>query len=129
MPPKQAVLWMALKDITLTENDKKAIIDGKMLQDQHIDYAHRLINQQFPNINGLQSSLMQDKPFKGSTKNALQIIHIRGNHWIVAASHKAKVVRVYDSAFSSLDQTSAATIQTLFRCSLAVCPFVSFRNS
>ena len=82
-----SVVWMALKDITLTENDKKAIIDGKMLQDQHIDYAHRLINQQFSNINGLQSSLMQDKPLKGSTKNALQIIHIRGNHWIVAASH------------------------------------------
>ena len=62
----------------------------------HINFAQKLINQ----------------PFQGSTRNALL------DHWIVAASHKAKVVHVYDSAFSSLDQTSAATVQNLFRCSL-----------
>ena len=114
-----SAVWIAVKDITLTEDDKRVIIDGKMLQDQHINFAQRLINQQFPNINGLQLSVMQDKPFKGSTRNALQIIHVRENHWIVAVSHKAKAIHVYDSAFSSLDQTSAATVQNLFRCSLS----------
>ena len=114
-----SAVWIAVKDITLTEDDKRVIIDCKMLQDQHINFAQRLINQQFPNINGLQLSVMQDKPFKGSTRNALQIIHVRENHWIVAASHKAKVIHVYNSAFSSLDQTSAATVQNLFRCNLS----------
>ena len=121
MPSKQAVLHGLQWRIShaLTEDDKRAIIDGKMLQGQHINFAQRLINHQFPNINGLQLSVMQDKPFKGPTRNALQIIHVRKNHWIVAASHKVKVVHVHDSAFSSLDQTSAATVQNLFRCSLS----------
>ena len=121
----QGIVWLLLP-IYLSEgqllglspeDDKRVIIDGKMLQDQHINFAQRLIN--LPNINGLQLSVMQDKPFKGSTRNALQIINIRENHWIVAASHKAKVIHVHDSAFSSLDQTSAATVQNLFRCSVS----------
>ena len=37
---------IAVKDITLTEDDKREIIDGKILQDQYINFAQRLINQQ-----------------------------------------------------------------------------------
>ena len=69
--------WIAVHDITLTEDDKQAVIDGNMLQDQHINCAQRLLNQQFPAVNGLQSTLIQDKPIKGSTRDAIQIIHVR----------------------------------------------------
>ena len=31
--------WIAVQDITLTEDDKQAVIDDKMLQDQHINCA------------------------------------------------------------------------------------------
>lgn len=110
--------WIAVQDITLTEDDKQAVIDGKMLQDQHINCAQRLLNQQFPAVNGLQSTLIQDKPIKGPTRDAIQIIHVRMNHWVVAASHKGKAVKVYDSVYASLDQTSAATVKTLFNCNL-----------
>ena len=65
---------------------------------------------------------MQDKSIKGSTRNALQIIHVRENHWVVAACFQMKVVGVYDSIYSSLGQTSAATIQPPFRCSLSMVP-------
>ena len=85
------------------------IVDGKMLQDQHINCAQRLLNQQFPAVNGLHSSLIQDKPIKGSTRDAIHIIHVRRNHWVVAALHTGKAVKVYDSVYASLDQTSAAT--------------------
>ena len=40
--------WIAVQDITLAEDDKQAVIDGKMLQNQHINCAQRLLNQQFP---------------------------------------------------------------------------------
>ena len=52
--------WITVQDITLTEDDKQAVIDGKLLQDQHINCAQRLLNQQFLAVNGLQSSLIQD---------------------------------------------------------------------
>ena len=108
------VAWIAVQDIILTEDDEQAVIDGKMLQDQHINCAQMLIHQQFPGVNGLQSSLIQDIPIKGSNKDAIQIIHVRKNHWVVAVSHKAKSVKVYDSIYSSLDQTSVETVKTLF---------------
>ena len=78
-----------MQDVTLTEDDKQAVIDGKMLQTQHINCA-QLLNQHLPAVNGLQSSLIQGKPIKGSTKDAIQIIHVRTNHWVVVASHKGK---------------------------------------
>ena len=69
--------WIAVQDITRAEDDKQAVIDGKMLQNQHINCAQRLLNQQFPAVHGLQSSLIQGQPIKGSTRDAIQIIHVR----------------------------------------------------
>ena len=57
---------------------------------------------------------------KGSTVNAIQIIHINGNHWIVAATAKSgRSVQVNDSAHTSLDQASAVLIKYFFHCSLS----------
>ena len=40
------------------------------------------------------------------------------NHWVLTATYKSsKVVHVYDSVYSSLDQSSAKLIQRIFHCS------------
>ena len=86
----------------------------------HVNSAQRLIKNQFPKLNGLKLSLLQAQPLKGSTVNAIQIFHINGNHWIVAAAAKSgKSVQVYDSAHTSLDQASAVLIKDFFRFSLS----------
>ena len=106
-------VWLKIQDITLTLEDKHIILDGLRLSDQHINSVHRLLKQQFPTLNGLRLSLLQ-----GPTCNAIQILHVMTNHWIITATHKSgKVVHVYDSVYSLLDQSSAKSIQRIFRCS------------
>ena len=112
-------LWLRFEDIILTMNDKQIIESGMCLMDQHINFAQRLLRRQFPNLNGLQLTLLQDKPHCQPTVNALQILHIKKCHWIVAfTKNKGKLVYVYDSTYSSVDQAAAKTIQTNFHCSM-----------
>ena len=89
------------------------------LMDQHINFAQRLLRHQFPNLNGLRLTLLQDKPHCQPTVNALQILRIKKCHWIVAfTKNKGKLVYVYDSTYSSVHQAAAKTIQTNFHCSM-----------
>ena len=112
-------LWMKIKDISLKINDRDTIEQGLELTDLHINSAQWLIKIQFPKLNGLKLSLLQAQPLKGSTINAIQIFHVHGNHWIVAATSKhGKAIQVYDSAHTSLDHTTAVMIKDFFRCSL-----------
>ena len=92
-------VWLKIQDITLTLEDKHVILHGLRLSDQHINSVHRLLKQQFPSLNGLRLSLLQDE-MKGPTCNATQILHIMTNHWILTATYKSgKVVHVYDSVY------------------------------
>ena len=72
---KQNNVWVKIQDITLTLEDKHIILDGLRLKDQHINSVHRLLKLQFPSLNGLRLSLLQDE-MKGPTRNALQILHV-----------------------------------------------------
>ena len=118
--PGEDSSWVKIKDINLKISDRTVIEQGSKLTDLHINSAQRLIEYQFPKLNGLKLSLLQAQPLKGSTINAIQIFHINGNHWIVAATAKSgKGVQVYDSAHTSLDQASAILIKDFFRCSLS----------
>ena len=111
--------WLKFEDIVLTTNDKQLIENGMCLTDQHISFAQRLLRHQFPKMNGLRLTLLQDRPHSQPTVNALQVLHIKKSHWIVAFTKlKGKLVYVYDSSFSSIDQATAKTIQTNFRCSM-----------
>ena len=65
------------------------ILGGEKLLDLHIISAHRLIRA------GLVLSLLQNQPLIGATDNHVQIFHVRGDHWIVAATAPgSKVVYV-----------------------------------
>ena len=57
---------------------------------------------------GLQLTQLQGQTHSQATSDALQVLHIRNNHWIVASTkEKRKAVHVYDSLYSSVDQATA----------------------
>ena len=67
------------------------ICTGAKLTDLSINMAQKMLKKQFPKLNGLISTLVQEKKFTYKpTKNQLQIIHSRDDHWIVASSALSK---------------------------------------
>ena len=70
----------------MTEADKGILASGGLLNDNHINFAQGLLIQQFPLTEGLQKTLLQTRKPAKKIKDGLQIIHDRGNHWVVAST-------------------------------------------
>ena len=93
---------------------------GQKLTDMEIDFAQQLLKSQFPHINGLESTLIQQKAKLATDEvndNKIQILFCNDRkHWIVATTVNCNdgKVKVYDSAFSYLDKESLRTIIKLF---------------
>ena len=96
--------------------DNRKIMERSCL-DLSINLAQQLLKRQFPKVNELQSTLSQFKKCVGKPpKNQLQIIHSRGDHWIVASTVgcKGSEVLVYDSVYCTLDKATTDVIANLF---------------
>ena len=93
---------------------------NKKLTDLEVNHAQRLIKQQYPWLNGLQLTLLQEKPCPGQySKDQVQIVHCKdADHWIVASTVgcEKEEVYVYDSAYMSLDESTTKLIANLFHC-------------
>ena len=101
-------VWLKFDGLCLTHMDKQGLLNGK-LNDQHINYAQRLLHNQFPDAEGLGHTLLQKrKPLK-KIASGLQIIHNRGDHWIVASNGHDNV-QVYDSVYSVIEQDTREII-------------------
>ena len=105
--------WVKCERLSLSVSDRDEIVDGLQLSDKHINFAQKIIKCQF-SLQGLQSTLLQttSKP----SVNELQIVHSRGNYWIVASTliSKPNSVSVYDSLYDSIDEESLKVIRYLF---------------
>lgn len=66
-------MWVQIKDIILSIEDRQLILNKQQLTDKHINGALRLIHEQFPAINGLVLTLLQNRPLHGSLANSMQI--------------------------------------------------------
>ena len=94
---------------------------GAELSDRHINLAQKILKEQFPNLNGLNSTLLQLKQQKlteDMVKNKLQIIHCsERHHWVTASTVKTApgVVIVVDSLFKSIDTETKSIILNLFQ--------------
>ena len=116
---KGSLVWVQLEGITLKTEDKAIIANGEKMHDLIIDMAQRLLKKQFPNLLGLQSTLLQQKKRQqGIERNnlQLQVIHSRGDHWIVASTIFADdgQVNVYDSVYHAIDKETEVIIANLF---------------
>ena len=49
-----------LADLDLTYSDKTIIEEGKKLSDRHMHATHKLLSAEFPNLEGLQSTLLAE---------------------------------------------------------------------
>ena len=109
--------WLTFNGIELNEADRATILSGDCLTDKHVNFAQSLLKKQFGSIAGLKWTLvlaqLQDSPYHRS--EVLQIIHCRGNHWIVVSSLRCPTrVQVFDSMFSSIDEMTRNMLTQLF---------------
>ena len=95
--------WRQLNNC-LSQVNKRELCDGKRLSDLHINYAQALLQKQFPELGKLHCSLLQEKS-KCKISQGLQIVHSRGDHWIVASTldHDSSdvddVLSIFESSF------------------------------
>ena len=66
--------------------DKNVITSGKRLTELLISAAQKILCNQFPAINGLQPTVYQQKYSLPQTKDSIQIVHVRNNHWAVVTT-------------------------------------------
>lgn len=106
-------LWVRFGKLSLMRVQRNEIELGHRLKDYHINFAQAIIKDQF-SIEGLQCTLLQKT--HQTLNNRLQIIHSRGNHWIVACVLFSEVgsVNVYDSLYDTLDDETIVVIKYLF---------------
>ena len=79
----------------LSDADVERIIMGQELTDVHINTAQHLLKEQFPNLSGLQCTLLQAKETSKidtkATNKILQIVHcLDRHHWVVATTIGSK---------------------------------------
>uniref|UniRef100_A0A1X7V1H9 Ubiquitin-like protease family profile domain-containing protein n=1 Tax=Amphimedon queenslandica TaxID=400682 RepID=A0A1X7V1H9_AMPQE len=81
-------IWIALdKRHQLSLSDKDYIESGDWIPNKVIVFAQVLLKRQFQHLQGLVSPLVLSKPDTMLPfHNALQIVHDRGNHWIVVST-------------------------------------------
>ena len=114
--------WVRIGKISLKNSDRKVLLEGDKLSDLHINACQVLLAKQFPSLMGLKSTLV--KHHNGEwTNNIVQILHVQArNHWIIASTIgcNEREVRVYDSLFCDIHETTRSTIQGMFYHSIAI---------
>lgn len=111
-------VWVTFERLSLIQKDKEVLLRNGKLNDRHINYAQRMLHSQFPQVEGLGHTLLQKRKQPKKIESGLQIIHDRGDHWVVAsnvAGHDK--VQVYDSVYSAIDQGTKEVISNLFQLS------------
>lgn len=110
--------WLSFSHITLTITDQDLIIQGKRLNDKHLNFAQAILKKQCAHLNGLYSTLLlfRMKEVFSNCKDVIQMIHTRENHWIVASTVGccAQEVRIYDSLFTSVDCNTSLLLKQIF---------------
>ena len=107
----------------LSDADVERIIMGEELTDVHINTAQHLLKEQFPNLSGLQCTLLQTKETSKidtkATNKILQIGHcLDRHHWVVATTigSKKNQILIFDSIFRNIDSQTIRVLGNLFGC-------------
>ena len=93
------------------------ILRGKELTDEHMSFASMLLEQQFPYLDGLQSTLLaQNNGFSPvrSDCDSIQIHHTGEFHWVTSAASNG-TIKVYDAKFSHFPQACKCSLPLFTR--------------
>ena len=79
--------WLQIEKCILTSPDRSLLVEGKRLNDHHINFAQCLLRRQFESLPGLLLTLLQVKKQKAKIVGGLQIIYLSYQlHWCVASN-------------------------------------------
>lgn len=112
----------AQKKRKLSDSYVEKVIMSEELTDVHINIAQNLLKKQFPNLSGLQCTLLQAKETSTidiKANNMLQIIHcLDRHHWIVATTIGSgkNQIKIFDSIFRNVDSQTKKVLSNLFGC-------------
>ena len=91
---------IARKEKVFTRTMKKELIAGNWLGDDHINLAQELLNEEYPNLHGLQSPLLcQNDSFCPIAGDSIQIHFVSNNHWVTSACFNEEAT-IYDSKYN-----------------------------
>lgn len=110
-------IWLRFDGVCLTEEDKVNLVQGKKLNDRHINYAQRILHSQFPDIDGLGHTILQRRKPAKAIQHGLQIIHDRGDHWVVAVRNigcQNNIIKLFDSVYHCVDDNTRQVCLNLF---------------
>ena len=105
-------IWLTINGEFLTRSDTTTLIKGGCLNDRHINFAQQLLHKQYPTTG---NTLLEAKtPLNGKIKCGLQILHDRGNHWVVASNIGCDHVTIYDLLYDTIDEKTKGIVNNLF---------------
>ena len=101
MPPKSDKVVIQMADIRIYEQDLDFLRSNRQwLNDTIINAGQVLIKEMFPSTSGLQDVVHSRMlTFQPETKQFVQVLNCRDNHWVCATNIgcKPNVVKIYDS--------------------------------
>ena len=91
--------------LKFSEEEKSTIADNHMLTDESINIAQNILHEQFPNLGGLQDTVVgkiQSFDVVSKSTSYIQILHVGSLHWVCVANMKNDrefndYCQVYDS--------------------------------
>ena len=110
-------VWIAFGRKVLTETDKEVVRLGELLTDKHMNFAQALIKKQFNNLSRLYCTLMISQlQAPMVSENVLQILHVGGNHWVVASNIGCTTgeVNLYDSIYNEISNATQMLLKKVF---------------
>ena len=115
VPP---VIWATCADtkIKLYEEDKLLIERNQRLTDKHINFAQAMLRGQFPQCDGLQNMLLKGRHKYSTAIKMVQILHVRGNHWVVVSNLLCPKIEIklYDTVYGDIHQPTKALLIEIF---------------
>ena len=111
--------WLTIGPFVLAKKERQCILGGKELNDRLVSVFLYLSKLTFPNIAGLQNTVLQQREDpkipRQDGQMLLQIIHIRQSHWAAFQMVNSSEVLLYDSAYSTISMDTVDVITKLIR--------------
>jgi len=93
--------------IKLYADDKLFVEGNHRLNDNHINFVQAILRVQFPQYDGLQTTLLQGQRKYTITSQMVQILHIRHDYLVVISNLQSKEneLKLYDTVYDDEEIT------------------------
>ena len=111
--------------IKLSQDEISRVCSQQMLTDRHINAASMMLQRQFPEVRGLQHTVLgQNLLFRVIEPPFVQILHVDNNHWMTIICIEDTLVKMYDSVHRSVDTDVTIQAASMIKSSS---DYISFR--